>query len=523
MTHNNVLKVYLLAFHDEVTGSRLLLVVHFPDGSVYRIMIDCGYFQEIDYRHLNYEEDINPGNIDAILITHNHIDHTGLLPKIVGNGYSGDIFMSEYTKELLPDFLMDCCEQQEENARDLREKYPNDAWKFDTLYYREDVDKTLKQCKGVKFEKTFEILPGINVTFFKNGHLLGASMILVQCNAYGREPLNFLFTGDYRLTNPFFRVDGLPKAVKDMPLIIIHESTYGSTDSTSVEKCFYNNIINAFEEKKHILIGAFAQGRMQELLDFFRKLEEEGKIPSNYKILVDGPLGIKTTRKYKRILEEFNPKTADFLPKKIEYVDPKSRDSILNQGYEVILLTTSGMLSNGPARTYVPMFLQRKDCIIHITGYPAEETVSRQLLDAQDDEVVKLNGVNYHKSASVFYTKEFTSHAKKDDMFKFLSQFKQIRFLALNHGPALVKEALGKDVNQNCDNVDFVGILNRKTMVGIYQSGTNNEMNIKSLPANADVRSPTNNRKDARKDKKRKKKANSSGRHGYRYRRQSNK
>ena len=119
---NGDFKVYLTAYHSEVTGSRLLLNAVYPDGRCQRILVDCGYYQEIEYRYLNYEHELNPESVDAILITHNHIDHTGLLPKMVRDGYRGPIYMTKMTQLLLPSFLMDSASQQEENAEFINDQ-----------------------------------------------------------------------------------------------------------------------------------------------------------------------------------------------------------------------------------------------------------------------------------------------------------------------------------------------------------------------------------------------------------------
>ena len=364
MKNKPAFRAYLSAYHNEVTGSRLLLVVEFPDGTKRRILVDCGYFQEIKYRYLNYVDDLDPENIDAMIITHNHIDHTGLIPKFVRNGYRNKIYMTKITQELCPPFLYDACEQQDENAEDMRQRYPEEADKFRPLYYAEDVEKAIDLFYGVSYRKTLEILPGIKMTYFENGHILGAGMVLVQCCWEGMQNINFFFTGDYRMKNCFYEVPPLPKWLRKLPLIMVHESTYGSTNANEIKKCFRDNVLTAFSKKQDILIGAFAQGRMQEMLYFFKCLEDEGLIPEGYVICVDGPLGIKTTQKYQSILSWYNPSKADFLPKCVEFVTPKDRAHLPYDGRPKVVITTSGMLSNGPAHHYVPIYLGMKNALI---------------------------------------------------------------------------------------------------------------------------------------------------------------
>lgn len=481
-------KVYLCAYSNEVTGSKFMLVVERPDGKKYHILIDDGYFQEPNYRYLNYVEDLNPDNIDAIILTHNHIDHTGLVPKTVKHGYRNKIYMTEITQELIPGFWNDCAEQQESNAQEMREKFPFEADKFHALYHTEDVDRAMKLTEGVPYRKSIEILPGIKLTFWENGHILGAGMILLQCSYPKMKPLNFLFTGDIRLTNCFYNVPRFPKWFRNMELIIICESTYGTTRQEDIKYCFKNNMLEAFARKQNVLIGAFAQGRMQEMLYEFKGMQEEGLIPDDYEIWLDGPLGIETTFKYQRILEWYNPRKRDFLPEGLKFVNPKTRDSILSDGVKKILITTSGMLSNGPARVYVPMFLERKDALIHLVGYAAEETLARKLLDAKRDDGVQIGSHWYKKNAVVKTTREKTSHATEDQLIEFINMFSNVVFLGVNHGNTDVKISFANDVAEECENVQEIGIFDREHMFCFYRVGYKNEVIgqnivVKPMPA----------------------------------------
>lgn len=485
---NDALKGYVCAYNSEVTGSKHMLVLERPDGVRYHILIDDGYFQEPAYRYLNYVDDMNPDNIDAIILTHNHIDHTGLVPKTVKNGYRNPIYMTEITRDLVQGFWNDCAEQQESNAQEMREKFPFEADKFRALYHVEDVDRTLKYCIGIPYRKSIEILPGVKLTFWENGHLLGAAIVLIQFSYPGMKSMNFLFTGDLKMKNCFYDVPPFPRWFRNMELIMICESTYGSTKTEDIKFCFRENILEAFARKQNILIGAFAQGRMQEMLYEFKLMQDDGLIPNDYAIYIDGPLGIETTFKYQRILEWFNPSKRDFMPEGLQFVDPKSRDKILSDGVPKILITTSGMLSNGPARVYVPLFLEHRNSLIHLVGYAAEETLARTLLDAKRDAAIQIGGHYYQKNAVVKTTREKSSHATQDQLIAFINMFTNVKFLGVNHGNTDVKKVFAETVAEECENVSEVGIFDRSHMFCFYRVGYKNEsigqnIIVKAMPA----------------------------------------
>ncbi len=471
----DVFKGYLCAYGNEVTGSKHLLVLERPDGDVYRILIDDGYYQEPNYRYLNYVDELNPEKIDAIIVTHNHIDHTGLIPKDVKNGYRNKIYMTEITQELINGFWKDCAEQQESNAQEMREKFPLEADKFHALYHEEDIHCALKLCVGLPYRKSIEILPGVKLTFWENGHILGAALVLLQCSYPNMKPMNFLFTGDVKMKNIFFNVPKFPKWFRNMELIMICESTYGSTRLEDIKTCFKPNILEAFAKKQNILIGAFAQGRMQEMLYEFKLMQDEGLIPEDYEIYIDGPLGIETTFKYQRILEWFNPSKKNFMPEGIQFVNPKSRDKILSDGVSKILITTSGMLSNGPARIYVPLFLEHTNSLIHLVGYAAEETLARTLLDAKREDTIQISGHYYQKNAVVKTTREKSSHATQDQLIEFINLFNNVKFIGINHGNTDTKKVFASVVAEECTNVEEIGIFDREHMYCFYRVGYTNE------------------------------------------------
>lgn len=483
MSYN--LKAYLSAYHQEVTGSRFLLRIEFPDGEKSTILIDCGYFQEIEYRVLNYVYDINPEKIDAVILTHNHVDHTGLVPKLVREGYNGPVYMTAITRELVGNFWKDCASMQEENAEYLIQKFPNDAWQFKPLYYAEDASKAVSLSVGLPFRKEIEIIPGrVYMTYYENGHLLGAGMVHLRIVAYRKQDLEFFFTGDYKPTNPFFRVPPLPKKLLKRNLIVICESTYGSTRSSEIKKCLKTNLSKAFKEHRNILIGAFAQGRMQEMLLLLKQMQEDGLIPKEYKIKLDGNLGIKTTAIYREILSWYNPSMKDFMPEGLEIVEASTRNNILDES-PVVLVTTSGMLSNGPAVTYVPIFIEDPNSLIHLVGYAAEETLARDILEAENRDEIRIRKEVYRKRAKVQSTRECTSHATEDQLLELLGLFENPVAFYVNHGATEVQKHFLQDIRDEFPDMENVDCINRNIMYQFTMNGNRRrwDLVIKKMPS----------------------------------------
>ena len=479
-----VIKVTQTAYGQEVTGSMILQTVEFPDGRTERLLIDCGANQEPEHIWLNYLPDVNPENVDVVFLTHPHFDHIGLVPKLVRGGYNKPIYMTKAAKELVCDFWMDSSRQQENTAREMRERFPSPkATKIlQPLYNGEDVKKTMELCEGMRYRETREVRPGVKVTFIENAHLIGAGMILVQYSYPEAKTLNYLFTGDFKFESRFMKVPELPEWLTDKEIIMVIESTYGSTRSEEIKRCFTNNMLEAFARRQSILLGGFAQGRMQDILFDLKLLQDENSIPEEYEIWIDGSLGISTTAAYVNILTWLNPEKSDFLPKGIKVVNPKKRAKILEDGVPKIVVTTSGMLTRGPSRQYVPIFLRNPNALIHLVGYAAEGTLARSLLEAKSEDYVNFGGAKISKKCVIKSTREFSSHAPMDELLRLIKMFKNIRFLGINHGESDTKQFFEKAVHEECPNVAQTGIMDRTAMFRFSRTG-DGEISVKAMPS----------------------------------------
>ncbi len=458
----------IMALNDEVTGSLYLVIVKFPNGKELRFVVDCGLFQEKEYEKLNSVLPFKAENIDFCLITHVHVDHVGRLPYMVKKGFYKPIYTTETNSKLLPYALGDSYKVLKTVSKRKNVK---------CLYTDSDVDKTLSLIKPCKYNQSIQINDNIKVTFLNNGHLIGAASILVQISCYECEDINLLFTGDYNNKNIFFDVDPIPNWIKELPLTIIQESTYGDMNSNETYECFESNIKEWLLKKNGTVLSlVFSLGRAQEILYTLKKMQDLGKLDINIPIYFDGKLAMKYTKLFIKDGLDIKQELKDFLPKNLIHVTKENRCNVLKDTSVKIIVTTSGMGSYGPAQTYLPEYITRKDSLIHFTGYTAEGTLGRKLKDALIGEIVDVGGVLAKKGSNVAYTTEFSAHAKADEMIEFLKQFSNLKFVLVTHGEHSTKEIFAKRILKEV-NVKNVSVLGRSYFLRINHYGL-----VKALP-----------------------------------------
>ena len=459
--------VDIMDLHNSVTGSCHLCVVTFPDDERLRFVVDCGLFQQDGEHEKNPFLPFNAANISFALVTHNHVDHIGRLPLLTKKGFSGKIYATETTCLLMPYALKDCCSILKNRSKTTGTP---------EIYDEVEVQKVLNLCEPCKYKEPIQVHPRIEISFFRNCHLPGAALILVKIRYPKEQDINLLFTGDYNNKNTFQNDVNLPKWVLDLPINIIQESTYGTTNSYECVPCFERNFLKAIEEKKTVLCLVFSLGRTQEILYRIRAMQDDGRLNPNIPIYLDGKLAIKYTNLYAKGVLDIKPEMTQYLPENLTFVDKVVRSTLLGDNSCKVILTSSGMGSYGPARTYIPAFLERKNVLMHFTGYTAVGTLGRKLKDTPKGEMVEVAGMVLKKRADVEYTSEFSAHAQADTMIEFLKQFTNLELVLVNHGDPEVKEVFAKRILQEVE-VKNVGILNRDTLFRINTWGI-----VKTIP-----------------------------------------
>lgn len=453
------------SFHQAVTGSCTQVCVHFPDGTVTRFIVDCGLLLEkktaVDNENLSF----NPEKVDFAVVTHNHADHTGRLPLMTKNGFRGKIYSSSTNCDLMPLLLENSAKILKTEAKIHKKKL---------LYSDNDVCSTIALFEKCNWEEPIKVSENITLTFFMNGHLLGAALVLVQISFPEHQDINLLFTGDYNYHNIFFDVRGLPQWVLDLPITVITESTYGTTNSKDIKEVFCKNIIEATNNDATVIIPVFSQGRAQTIMQKLKSLQITKKLSDEIPIFLDGNLTIKFTEKYKNS-PDIRSDMRNFTPDNFTYVDEKDlRTALLHNSASKIVLTSSGMGTHGPSQLYLPEYITRKNALIHFTGYCAEETLGRSLITSK--KTVTIGGRILNKSSQVETTSEFSAHAKSDELIEFLQSFSQLKLVLINHGEPEVKRAFAETVLDEVKSKG-VGILGENYAFRVNAYGF-----VKSLP-----------------------------------------
>lgn len=441
----------IMSAHPGVTGSCNIVTVRLPNGEKFHFIVDCGLFQgSKEEEDRNKEMMFNPYNIDFCLVTHGHADHIGRLPQLIKKGYRGTIYATNVTRNIMAPALKDSARIIQSKAKRHREK---------AIYDDGDAEHTMQYVKGCDYNQWIHVRNNVDVMFLGNSHLYGAAMILVRISYPGERDINILFTGDYNNKNLFFDSEPIPDWVYELPLTIVQESTYGYMNFSEIKETFVDNVVNCVSKGGTVVIPVFALGRMQEVLYKLKVLQDLGTLPLGVTIYVDGKLGIMYTGMSKNGMLDIKEEMRDFLPTNVVFVDKAARGVILQDNAAKIIVTTSGMGSHGPAETYIPSYITKKNALIQFTGYVAEGTLGRELKDTPKGETVKIRGVLYTKRAEIEYTNEFSAHAKADEMIGFLQRFEKLNLVLVNHGEAHVKDIFARRILREVDakNVAILG------------------------------------------------------------------
>lgn len=413
-------RIKFLGANRTVTGSKHLLEI---DNK--RVMIDCGMFQGMKMLRLrNWEPfPVDPAGIDAIIMTHAHIDHSGYLPRLVRDGFSGPVYCTTATADLMELLLRDSAKLQVEEAEYTRKKGYSIHKNPEPLYNEKDVEKVLPLLRTVDFEQKEEVFSGVQFEFLKAGHILGAAMVMMHLNG-SEQKKTILFSGDLgRYEDP---LHPYPAQIRQADVLFV-ESTYANKVPVhvNVEEQLAMKLRTAMKRGGCVLIPAFAVGRTQMILFYLRRLFQTGRMEP-CKVFVDSPMAIAATRLYKDYLKDkyngFQPEGNLFDFPTLHYVSEQSQSVGLNDiDSGAIIISASGMATGGRILHHLANRLPRKDDTVLFIGFQVEGSRGRDLLDGKPE--IKIFGEYFPVYCHVDQVEGFSAHADRDELHKWLRGF----------------------------------------------------------------------------------------------------
>ncbi|UOQ96507.1 MBL fold metallo-hydrolase [Hymenobacter sp. 5317J-9] len=431
-----------------VTGSKYLLTLE-SAAARHRVMVDCGLFQGFKELRLRNREKLPlaPAEVEAVILTHAHIDHSGYLPKLVKDGFRGRILCTEATADLLSIMLLDSAKLQEEEAAYANQKGYSRHHPALPLYTQADVEHVLTLVESVAYDAPLALLGGLlTVTFRDAGHILGSALAEVTVQGE-HQRRHLVFSGDLgRYDNPVLH-DPTPVAQADVLLV---ESTYGdrSTRLADPESALAHVVNEALDRGGVLLIAAFAVGRTQALLYYLKKLLAAGRIPP-VPVYVDSPMALRVADLFPRHPAAHrlgHGNVFDF--KGLHLVTEAAQSKALNQKTALaIIISASGMCTGGRIVHHLHHRLPRPTDTVLLIGYQAEGTRGRRLLAGERE--IKMFGELVPVRCRVEHLDGFSAHADRQELLRWLDQFQappQRTFVV--HGEPPAAESLAATLRQ---------------------------------------------------------------------------
>jgi metallo-beta-lactamase family protein len=431
---------------ETVTGSKYLV-----EAGDKRVLVDCGLFQGLrDLRRRNWDPlPVEPSTIDAVVLTHAHLDHVGYLPRLVAGGFKGPVFCTPGTADLCKLVLPDAGRLQEEDARQAN-KHGYTKWSpAEPLFTEADAFEALSRVKPFGFERTVPVAPGVEVSFTPAGHLLGSSFVRMT---FGDGKRDVLFGGDLgRFGRPV-----LPDPTSvDRAGVLLIESTYGDRDHETDDdgEELARVVRDTVKRGGKVIIPAFAIGRVEELLHWLKKLEEERRIPS-VPVFVDSPMAVDGLKFYAGRTGELDPDMRNhgrrameaFSPKRLQMVNSTQQSKELTASkIPSIVISSSGMATGGRVLHHLKAALPDPRFTVLFVGYQAAGTRGRDLVDGAKE--MKIHGQFVPVGARVEKIDSMSAHADRNEMLRWLGGFKEAPSTTyLVHGEPPAQAALKEKI-----------------------------------------------------------------------------
>ena len=416
-----------------VTGSQHLLEVN---GR--RILLDCGLYQgpREESKDRNRHLPFDAARVDTLILSHAHIDHSGNIPNLVKSGFKGDIITTSATRDLCSIMLRDSAKIQESDIDYLNKKRRRDRLPpLEPIYTTADAVASLKQFIGISYERPYQVAPGVTLTFYDAGHVLGSAIVALDIEENpGGRPTRLVFSGDLgRAKRPILND---PVFLEEADILIL-ESTYGDRehpDDEDTDHRLEDIIRDTIKQGGKVIVPAFAVGRTQELVYRLNNLVERRDLPANLQVYVDSPLAIDVTQVFRSHPEAYDDEIAEVLLtdrdrdpfgfSMMRYTRSAEESKELNfLRQPAVIISASGMAEVGRILHHLKNNIEDPRSTILITGFQAEHTLGRRLVEGE--KRVKIFGEDYDVRARVVALNGLSGHADRSELIAWARHLKQ--------------------------------------------------------------------------------------------------
>ncbi len=447
-----MVKIKFLGAASQVTGS----CYHLSTNGL-NFLVDCGLYQEREFLSRNWQPfPVPTGKIDYLLLTHAHLDHSGLIPKLVREGFKGKILCTRPTAELLPIVLYDAAKLQEEDAEIKRKRHEREGRRGPypevPLYTTSDVDRALPLVEAVDYHQELNLNSEVKAIFYEAGHIIGSAMVEILAGNNDSKCC-LIYSGDLGQWNKPLVRD--PDTFQQGDYIFL-ESTYGDRDhgqSDAIPERLAQIINQTISRQGNLVIPTFAIERAQELMYYFNNLVRRRKIPI-LPVFLDSPMAVNVTDVFSHHLECLDAEARQLFASgqnPFEFPglklvrDFRDSQAIARMSKPAIIMAGSGMCTGGRIKQHLVNNITRSESTILFVGYQARGTLGRQILDGQSP--VRIYGQYYPVKASIEQIQGFSAHADKRQLFKWLGYLKTPPHkLFLMHGEREVIESFAREI-----------------------------------------------------------------------------
>ena len=447
------IRMQFLGAAQNVTGSR-----HMVEANGVRLLVDCGFYQERHFRERNWDTfPVAPESIDAVLLTHAHLDHCGLLPKLVKEGFDGPIYCTNATAEIAKIILLDSAHIQEEDAEYKRRRHEKQGRKsphpYAPLYTTEDAENCLPYLAPVEYRKSIDLGEGVETTLYDAGHVLGSSIIRVKVRQGGEERI-IIFSGDIGRPDRPILCD---PTVFDEGHYVVIESTYGDRVHLETKEIGQQiaDVINAtIKAGGNIIAPSFALERSQELLYYLNELQLAGDIP-RLKVFLDSPMASRITKVFIHHPELFDREMQTFIKTHkspfelpgLELAGTSTESKAINHARgTVMVIAGSGMCTGGRVKHHLVNNISDPNSTIMFVGYQAVGTLGRSIVDGV--ERARILGEKRSIKAKIVRISGFSAHADREELLDWLRELKAPpRRVFVVHGEAEAAKSFGQYVS----------------------------------------------------------------------------